>query len=96
MILGTTSTGAQAAVYDGSLVLARTGDAIGLSDLFIRDFSVDKLALSNAGDVVFAARLMSGTGAARGQALLAVSVPEPTTALGLAAVGGLLLSRRRR
>ena len=99
-VIGETSLGGQAAVYNGSLVLARTGDAVdldgdGLLDdgLFIRDFSVDDAVLGG-GNLVFAARLEDAAGGARGQALLRVAVPEPAT-LSLLAIPALALLRRR-
>ncbi|MEL7239149.1 MAG: hypothetical protein AAGK78_09820, partial [Planctomycetota bacterium] len=103
VVLGVSSTGEQVVVLNGEDELVREGDAVDLDgnglfddDLFIRDFSIDDLVLSTAGELVFAARLEDGSGAASGHALLAVTVPEPAVG-GLAVVGaaGLLFRRRR-
>lgn len=100
-ILGVTSLGEQAVVAGGD-VLIRQGDAVDLDgdgvfddDLFIRDFSIDDLVLSTAGELVFAARLEDGSGSARGHVLLAVVVPEPSAGFLLVSGAAMLLRRRR-
>ncbi len=95
IVLGVTSLGEQAIAYNGTTVLARQGDSIDLTGLEIRDFSVNDIVLSNAGDAVFAARLRTDAGANAGHSLLTVAVPEPATASLVAVVGGILLRRRR-
>lgn len=102
VLIGLASDGLQHAVFNGTDILASTGDGVDLDgngllddNLFIRDFSVDDAVLSTAGEFVFAARLQDAAGSPMGQALLSVSVPEPATA-GLLMLGGLLGLRRRR
>jgi hypothetical protein len=94
VLLGVTSGGEQAVVYNGESVLARTGDMTSIAGLSIRDFSVDDLAFGNSGSVVLGARLLNGSSNA-GNALVTVAVPEPGV-VGLAATVGLLGLRRRR
>ncbi len=95
VLVGLSSTGEDVAVYNGETLLIRAGDSVGLNDLVLRDFSVDDIALSDMGDFVFAGRLNNGAGAASGQALVTVSVPEPATASIVALAAGVLLRRRR-
>lgn len=95
VVVGVTDTGNALAVYNGTLELAREGDSVGTGGLVLRDFSVDDVALGNAGDFVFAGRLFDANGSASGQALMTVAVPEPATA-GLLGLAGLALLRRKR
>ncbi len=88
-------------IFNNASVLLREGDSVDLNgngladdDAFLSVFNNDDSFLTDDLKYYFTADLRDSLGASIGQAFMVVSVPEPATLTGFAAIASLLLLRR--